>query len=763
MVLIPRRAIVGLLLAGCAAGGAAWSQSAPRPGEVVLPLKDYLTLVETVERIEKERSRRVAERETPLAEVVRQSNAIVVRDGQADVRSEYEVLVQGAPQGPVFLPFSGWVREIEVSAGAAATAGDQGGLYLVASSPGRYTVRAVGKAAMERSGGVHRLPLAASLPAVASTELDLPADLGWSCPGAVVLDDQVVGERRKVSLAPRRGQSFTLEVRRRIDGGESEKLLAQSVVVTLVQLLPEGPRRHDVVLYEVSRGALESFAVELPPDLQVDVAGTDEGDVIPVVDARRLAAHRKSRLTGTGYLVLSSAMPEGIAGVSAAAVPLVSVRPEIDVRARYVAVSSAVAAELRPLPEASWSRVDLDDLPALLREAFAELDLTAAWRLAAPGVPAAQAETAAASLAMTVLPATPRLPAVVKKRETTTLMTVDGTLLHRERLTLDPSSGPGTALEVALPAGSTLWSAKVDEQPVRPLERGGRLAVPLGFGSGRTSVVEVVAVQERAIPPGRSELQLELAQIAVPVAEHSWRLLLPEGPKYRFRSGDLRPVGPVELPAIPPSRDPWARLESSLGRRTDRIDVGGNESGQQSGYLPPGEAVAVRARVVDQNGSALPGATVTVQGPPLPGSLVRVTDAKGVAVFTGLPPGDYEVEVYLEGFAPLRYPSRTIPKGRAANLEVTLSAAVHDSMTVTGESPLIDARRIASGATVREEDLDRSAKLQYKYEADNLSQGLVGGVKPLPVAIPESGKVLLLTGVLPPQRVAVTLDVKAKR
>jgi hypothetical protein len=40
---------------------------------------------------------------------------------------------------------------------------------------------------------------------------------------------------------------------------------------------------------------------------------------------------------------------------------------------------------------------------------------------------------------------------------------------------------------------------------------------------------------------------------------------------------------------------------------------------------------------------------------------------------------------------------------------------------------------------------------------------LVGGVKPLPLSIPESGKVLLLTGVLPPARVAVELEVKAKR
>ena len=39
----------------------------------------------------------------------------------------------------------------------------------------------------------------------------------------------------------------------------------------------------------------------------------------------------------------------------------------------------------------------------------------------------------------------------------------------------------------------------------------------------------------------------------------------------------------------------------------------------------------------------------------------------------------------------------------------------------------------------------------------------MGGVKPLNVAIPESGKLLLLTGVLPPAAVGAELEVKAQK
>src|SRR6185295_1369562 len=102
------------------------------------------------------------------------------------------------------------------------------------------------------------------------------------------------------------------------------------------------------------------------------------------------------------------------------------------------------------LPETSWARVDLDDLPPLFRDALSSLDLAAAWRLTG----------ALAGLAMAVspLPPAPSLPSVVRLRETTTLLTVDGTLLHRDRLTLRPTGGLGAAIDLVLPASATLWS-----------------------------------------------------------------------------------------------------------------------------------------------------------------------------------------------------------------------------------------------------------------------------------------------------------------
>ena len=649
---------------------------APRPGEVMLPLKDYLSLVETVERLDRERTQRLARRDVPLAEVVSQRLRIVLKEETADVTSEFEILVQGEPKGPVSLPIAGVPLEVETKTlgsapagpAAAVTAGAKDGeLRLVAPGPGRYSVKLTGPLLVGK--GVSRLTLPAAVAPVAVTEIDLAADRAFEAPGAVIVDDRTEGGRRRIQLTTRRGEAQVVEVRRKVDGSEADKLLAQSVVLTLVQLLPDGPRRHDVVLYRISRGGLGSFTVDLPPGLVVEQAGTDEGNVVPVVESRRLTINRRNQLRGTGYLVLTSTPAPG---VEVPLEPIVPVMPEIEVRTRYLALASAVAADAHPLPQASWTRVDLDDLPPALREALSSIDLAAAWRLS--GAPSG------GKMAVTLLPLARSLPLLVERRETTTLLTVDGTLLHRDRLTLRPPGGLGAALDVVLPATAKLWSAKVDEVAVRPLERGnGTISIPLGFETGKEPVIEIVSVLEKAMPSGRSELALTLPQIAVPVQVHEWRVLLPDGPKYRFRSGELRPTtvrNPLQSAA---AGDPWAVLRSKPGVLTDRINVGGNESGQQSAY------------------------------------------------------------------------SR--PEDRRVSTGATVSAAELEKIPTAPEPSKKD-----------EADQEkRREKTLFAKEAQGLQQGLVGGVKPLPIAIPESGKVLFLTGVLPPAKVGMELEVKGKR
>lgn len=126
--------------------------------------------------------------------------------------------------------------------------------------------------------------------------------------------------------------------------------------------------------------------------------------------------------------------------------------------------------------------------------------------------------------------------------------------------------------------------------------------------------------------------------------------------------------------------------------------VGGTAFAQlQSGNL--------YAKVADEQGAALPGVTVTLSGQGAP--QVQVTNAQGEVRFLGLSPGTYALEAQLEGFSTLNYPSVTLNVGRNTSLELTLSAAVEDVITVTAESPLLDQKRISTGSTVSSTELEK--------------------------------------------------------
>ena len=276
----------------------------------------------------------------------------------------------------------------------------------------------------------------------------------------------------------------------------------------------------------------------------------------------------------------------------------------------------------------------------------------------------------------------------------------------------------------------------------------------------------------------------------VPVQEHRWRLLLPDGARYRYRAGDLRPAaatakredrrGSARLEKFPTTRDPWVVLRSTPGVLTDRVNVGGNESGQQAQLV--GNTGELRGIVTDDHGQFLPGATVTLRPSGGKAPAVKVSNANGLFLFEGLAPGSYDLQAELEGFSTLEYPAIQLTAGRASTVEIKLSSAVEEVITVTAESPLLDERRVGNtqtfslnegsggGWSPRKKSAPPPPKAPAYYdfdafsqEAKSLKQGLVGGVKPLPIAIPETGKLLLLSGVLPPEKVGVELEVKGSR
>ncbi len=110
-------------------------------------------------------------------------------------------------------------------------------------------------------------------------------------------------------------------------------------------------------------------------------------------------------------------------------------------------------------------------------------------------------------------------------------------------------------------------------------------------------------------------------------------------------------------------------------------------------------------KALDTEGAALPGVTVTLTGGGAP--QVQVTNAQGQFRFLGLAPGTYALNTALDGFSSVDYPNISINVGRSTSIEVEMSAAIEETITVTSESPLLDSRKISTGATIGQIELEK--------------------------------------------------------
>ena len=83
--------------------------------------------------------------------------------------------------------------------------------------------------------------------------------------------------------------------------------------------------------------------------------------------------------------------------------------------------------------------------------------------------------------------------------------------------------------------------------------------------------------------------------------------------------------------------------------------------------------------------------TVTATSPAQIGTLTIVTNEEGMYRFPSVPPGDYKLEFALAGFNTLVREGIRVTVGFNAAVNVKLVvAALHETVTVSGQSPVVD-------------------------------------------------------------------------
>lgn len=145
---------------------------------------------------------------------------------------------------------------------------------------------------------------------------------------------------------------------------------------------------------------------------------------------------------------------------------------------------------------------------------------------------------------------------------------------------------------------------------------------------------------------------------------------------------------------------------------------------------------SILVRVTDDQGAAVPGASITLTSPVLvAGSMSGVTDASGANRFPSLQPGVYAVKVELQGFRTMIREGVTVQVGATVPLDMALQlATVAETVTVTGTSPVIDTTSANTSVNLGEQLLqgtpggrDIWSLVEYKVPSLLITRPDVGG------------------------------------
>ena len=118
-------------------------------------------------------------------------------------------------------------------------------------------------------------------------------------------------------------------------------------------------------------------------------------------------------------------------------------------------------------------------------------------------------------------------------------------------------------------------------------------------------------------------------------------------------------------------------------------------------------AASIVGVVKDSSGGVLPGVTVEAASPVLiEKARATVTDGEGRYRIAELRPGTYSVTFTLAGFATFKRDALELTANFVATINADLRVgALSETVVVTGETPLVDARSVAKGAVISQATL----------------------------------------------------------
>ncbi len=115
--------------------------------------------------------------------------------------------------------------------------------------------------------------------------------------------------------------------------------------------------------------------------------------------------------------------------------------------------------------------------------------------------------------------------------------------------------------------------------------------------------------------------------------------------------------------------------------------------------------------VMLEDGSVVPGVSVSVKGTNLVGARTSVSDENGKYRFPALPPGTYTITFTLEGFKQVVRKGVVLEVGKTLKLDGVMQAgAIQEEVLVEGASPLVDVRKSSIATNMTKETISKLPK-----------------------------------------------------
>ena len=131
--------------------------------------------------------------------------------------------------------------------------------------------------------------------------------------------------------------------------------------------------------------------------------------------------------------------------------------------------------------------------------------------------------------------------------------------------------------------------------------------------------------------------------------------------------------------------------------------------------------------VSDDTGGALPGVTVSLSSPALQAKeRIIITEGDGSYRFTDLPAGTYRVSFGLTGFRPFIRDELRLTIGFTSRIDVTMAVgAIEETVTVSGQSPVIDLSSTSTVANFTEEALEGVPRSRDIWAVLDMAPGVI--------------------------------------